>query len=949
MSNGKQAKVQKDARDYRRFIEESFPVKEVGAASSKEKSIRHGHISTLHIWWARRPLAASRATAYAALTPAPKDAEEWQKKRDFIIQLCQWENSNNQSLLERARSEILEANGGVPPKVLDPFSGGGSYPLEAMRLGCESYANDYNPVAVLIEKATLEFPQKFGRPFEGMPEWAKSKRADEKKVGKSQNGKKQDKEKQLNLLDADSIENPKSEIVNPLLNAVSYWGDWVLDEARKELNEFYPPEPGGSIPVGFIWARTIPCQNPSCGQNIPLMRGFWLSKKDKKKVALYPKISKGKLEFKIVGDGYQKWPEGFDPDNGTISRAVATCFVCGNVVDDNTTRRLFQNGNSSEQMVAIVSSTKRGDGKTYRIPNEDDLHVYERVQKNLISKRDNLKHEWGVDPVPDEEIPLMSGVFNVPIYGMKTWGDLFNSRQKYTLITFASLVRKANDLIQEEYGDANFAKAVTTYLSIVFNRLTDKCANLVVYNNVAEKIEHVFGRQALPMVWDYVELNPFTDVGWPNMQEWVCLALEHLSQIPLGKFADGNLVQVTNSTATKLPYSDNFFDCILTDPPYYNSVPYADLSDYFYVWFKRTLGHIFPELFSTPMAPKEKEITEMAGWDPIRYPNKDKKFFEDGLKDAFLEIHRVLKPKGIATIVYAHKSTEGWETVINALLDSGLIVSGAWPINTERQGRLRANDSAALGSSIYIVVRKLPRQSTGFYNDVRNELRQHLDSKLHRLWEEGIGGADFFIAAIGSAIEVFGKYEQVMDFEGNIVRANRLLEEVRVIATNYAVKQILHDDFATEVSPIARFYVLWRWNYGEALVPFDEANKLAHSCGLDLSLQFGKNGFIKKEKEFARLLGPQGRKLDDLDDPRDMIDVLHKSLLLWEKGQRAEMVKALADRGFGKSEAFYRVAQAISETLPLESKEKKLLDGFLAGRDRVQQEVEKSTEQGKLL
>jgi len=223
-----------------------------------------------------------------------------------------------------------------------------------------------------------------------------------------------------------------------------------------------------------------------------------------------------------------------------------------------------------------------------------------------------------------------------------------------------------------------------------------------------------------------------------------------------------------------------------------------------------------------------------------------------------------------------------------------------------------------------------------------------MDIKLHRLWEEGIGGGDFFIAAIGSAIEVFGKYEQVMDFEGNIVRANRLLEEVRAIATNYAVKQILHDDFATEVSPIARFYVLWRWNYGEALVPFDEANKLAHSCGLDLSLQFSKNGFIKKEKDKARLLGPQLRKLDDLDDPRDMIDVMHKSLLLWEKGQRSEMVKALSDRGFGKSEAFYRVAQAISETLPLESKEKKLLDGFLAGRDRVQEEVEKEAEQGKM-
>jgi len=349
------------------------------------------------------------------------------------------------------------------------------------------------------------------------------------------------------------------------------------------------------------------------------------------------------------------------------------------------------------------------------------------------------------------------------------------------------------------------------------------------------------------------------------------------------------------------------------------------------------------------LSPKEKEITEMAGWDPRRYANKDKAFFEANLKQSFQEIRRVLKPNGIALVVYAHKSTEGWETVINALLDSGLIVTGSWPINTEMQTRLRATESAALASSIYIVARKMPRRPTGFYNDVRTELRQQLDTKLHRLWEEGIGGADFFIAAIGSAIEVFGKYEQVMDYEGNIVRADRLLEEVRTIATDYAVRQILHDGFAAEISGLTRLYVLWRWNYGEAIVPFDEARKLGQSCGIDISQAWSKTGFIRKEKEFVRLLGPQGRKLDDLDDPRDLIDVLHKSLLLWEKSQRAEMVKALADSGFGRSEAFYRVAQAISETLPLESKEKKLLDGFLAGRERVQEEVEKAAMQDRLL
>jgi putative DNA methylase len=409
---------------------------------------------------------------------------------------------------------------------------------------------------------------------------------------------------------------------------------------------------------------------------------------------------------------------------------------------------------------------------------------------------------------------------------------------------------------------------------------------------------------------------------------------------------DINFGIVTAHSASQLPYPDNYFDAILTDPPYYDNVPYSHLADFFYVWLKRCLNNVYPELFSTPLTPKKNEI--VAYTLPVGGFNAGKQFFETNLRLAFQEMNRLLKNDGAAVIVYAHKSSEGWETLINSVLESGLTVTGAWPISTEMGARLVARETAALASSIYIIARKMARKPTGFYNDVRVELTEHLDTKLHRLWEEGIGGGDFFIAAIGSAIEVFGKYEQVMDFEGNIVRANRLLEEVRAIATNYAVKQILHNGFASEITPMARFYVLWRWNYSEALVPFDEANKLAHSCGLDLSLQFSKIGFIKKEKEFVRVLGPQGRKLDDLDDPRDMIDVMHKSLLLWENGQRGEMVKALADRGFGRSEAFYRVAQAISETLPLESKEKKLLDGFLAGRERVQEEVEKSAEQGKL-
>lgn len=946
MSNGKQAKVQKDARDFRRFIEESFPVKEVGEASSREKSIRHGHISTLHIWWARRPLAASRATAYAALTPYPETEEERENKKRFIIDLCQWENSNNQSLLERARREILEANGGVPPKVLDPFAGGGSYPLEALRLGCESYANDYNPVAVLIEKATIEFPQKFGRPFEDMPEWAKPQARSQKTEDKK---KKKGKDEQPALFEP-TIDSESTDF-NPLLNAVHYWGNWVLKEARKELEEFYPLDADGNIPVGYIWAHTIPCQNPACREEIPLVRAYWLAKKDKGNIALYPTSRKGKLVFQVVGGKYGSIPQGFDPEKGTVARAVATCPLCGTVVDNHTTRRMFQEKKAGQRMLAVISLNPDSAGKNYRTANENDVAIYQRAEVALQIKREKLMDTWGIDPIPDEATPEGKGggaerAFSLQNYGMNVWGDLFNARQKLELITFTEKVRLAYENISSYSVDKEFAEAIVTYLALGIDRLADFGSTLCMLNVAGGRgVVHTFGRPVLQVVWDYAESNPFNPegAGWITACEKNEKWITHVADVVV---PDDLHPSITQNSATSLPWEENYFDAILTDPPYYDNVPYSYLSDFFYVWLKRSVGFLYPNLFSTPLTPKANEI--------VTYSRAEggleggKRFFEENLSRSFKEMNRLLKPDGMAVVVYAHKSTEGWETVINALLDSGLIVTGAWPMNTEKEGRLRAQESAALASSIYIVARKMKRNPTGFYNDVKTELRQHLDTKLHRLWEEGIGGADFFIAAIGSAIEVFGKYEQVMDYEGNIVRADRLLEEVRTIATDYAVRQILHNGFAGEITPLARLYVLWRWNYGEAKVPFDEARKLGQSCGIDISQEWSKTGVIRKEKEFVRMLGPQGRKLDDLDDPRDLIDVLHKSLLLWEKGQRAEMVKALVEKGHGKSEAFYRVAQAISETLPNESKEKKLLDGFLAGRERIQEEVEKAAEQGRL-
>jgi adenine-specific DNA methylase len=877
------------------FIEESFPVKEVSEESVREKNIRHGHISTLHIWWARRPLAASRATVYAALVPSPSDDSEWEKTRQFIIQLSKWENSLNEAIIEKARKDILNANG-KRLRVLDPFAGGGSIPLEALRLGCEVYAGEYNPVAVLILKAVLEYPQKYGR-----------------KVVKTPLGEK---------------------ITNPLLEDVKKWGKWVLERAKREIGSFYPLEEDGSIPIGYIWARTIPCHNPSCNVEIPLMRQFWLAKKDKKKVALYPYVEDKEVKFKVVGDGYEPMPE-FDPLKGTVKGAIATCLVCGFTVDANTVRRLHKEGKAGQRMVAVVLHNIKKKGKVYKIANEKDLEVFRQAEEGLQRKVEELREKWGIEPIPDEPTPEGKGrgaerAFSVRNYGLNTWGNLFNSRQKLALITFVDEIKEAYHRMINEGYDGEYAKAVVTYLGLTLSRLADKNATLVIYNVVGEKIEHVFSRQALPITWDYIELNTFSGANgdWLSNLEWVIRNLEHCSKI---KYHNSITF---HASATELSFPDNHFDAIFTDPPYYDNVPYSDLSDFFYVWLKRTVGDIYPDLFSTPLTPKSKEIVAHSlrhdGW------REAKKFFEDMLKKSFQEIYRVLKPNGVVIIIYAHKSTAGWETLINSLLDSGLVITASWPVNTEIRTRLRAKESAALASSIYIVARKMEKQGTGWSNEVKEEIRKHIYKKLDRLWQEGISGADFLIAAIGSAIEIFGKYEKVMDYEGNIIRADRLLEHVREVVTDYTVRQILHNGIAEELSPLTRFYLLWRWTYGEAKAHFDDARKLAQSVGIDLSNEW-KKGFIKKDKEFIKVLGPHERDLKDLNS-NELIDLLHKVLLLWEKSKKEEIVEMLKDVGWFR-DSFFRVAQAISECLSKDSKEKRLLDGFLTGKERIIKEA----------
>lgn len=873
----------------RRFIEDIFPIKEVSKESVKEKRLRYGHISTLHVWWARRPLSSSRSTIYASLVPSPP-YEQWKTKEDFIVRLSKWENSSNFKLLEEARKEIISTNDGKPPKVLDPFGGGGSIPFEAIRLGCETHVLDYNPVACLILKCVTEFPQRYT---------------------------------QQKKLTAGLVNQLKE---NKLLTDLKKWQEYVLKETEEEIGKFYPKENNGSPIVGYIWLRTIPCQNPTCGAEIPLTKNYYLSKKDKHSVIFYPFTHNNIVEFKIINTDKESIPANFDPTKGSIYKAVVICPICKSTIDQNDTRRLFSDGKSKERLTVVISQTKGKIGKNYRLATKKDLEIFNNARDLLEKKRKKIHSETGIDPIPDEDLPP-TGVlgFRIQRYGFKKWRELFNSRQQLTLITFSEKVRNAYSIMVKEGYDNEYAKAITAYLAIGVDRIANYGSSLCYLNTTGGRgVANTFGTHTLILVPNYAESNPFNlaGAGWQTAcetnEEW----LKHAFTTP------ANPAIVKQASAISISYPDNYFDAVFTDPPYYDNIGYSYLSDFFYVWLKRILGGLFPELFSTPLTPKSEEL--VAYPNIIGGPKKAKVLFEQSLKKSFGEINRVLKPNGIAIIVYAHKSTDGWETLINSLLESGLIITGAWPIHTEMEGRLESRESATLASSIYMVARKWKKEPIGLYREIKKELKIYLNKKLEGLWHEGIAGADFFISAIASAIEVFGKYDKVVDDADSRIEVLKLLNDTREIVTNFAIKQVLHSDFSDQISQMTRFYILWRWAYGELIMPFDDAKTMSQSVGIDLEHEWNK-GFISKEKENIIVLGPGDRKIEDLENSNELIDVLHYALILWKNHKKEELNKLLQTKGYYKSDMFKRVAQAISESLPIESTEKKLLDGFLTG------------------
>jgi len=972
-------------RAIRRLIEtDEMPIAAISAHARKDQNVRKGHLHTLHVWWATRPLAACRAVLMATILPDPVDEncpDAFRKKardvlkeftrRDFsnprelrkellqfIADFAAWEHSNQPVYVQAARKLVAAAHPEGPPLVVDPFAGMGSIPFEALRIGADAFAGDLNPVAVLLNKVALEYIPTYGR---------------------------------------------------RLAEAVRKWGNWVRQRAIAELRPFYPLEPDGSEPLAYLWARTIRCEGPGCGAEVPLVGLLWLSRKEKQRVALrYLADEKRK---QVVFEIFQPKSES-QVQPPIVKRFSATCPVCGYTTPYKRVReqiRAKRGGTRDARMIAVI--TLKPDGsRGFRLATEDDLAVAERAAQELARRQ--ADHHGPLPLVPDEPLPPEGSLgFRVNLWGMETWGDLFAPRQALALTTFVRLVREAHQEVLKETGDAGFARAVATCLAVAVSNLAPMFNADAYYGQ--DHMRTIFQGSGLPMRPDFAEANPLM----PKLVGGFEYALEQVIQVLEREGGQGfRAGTVRQSSATVIPLPDDSVSYVATDPPYYDAVPYASLSDFCYVWLRRMLFDLHLDIFRNSITPKAEECIMDPGPPPPGEPEKTKEYFESTMEQALAECRRVLRPDGVAVVLFAHKETAGWEAMLNALVGAGWTVTASWPIETERGARMRAKNSAVLASSVFLVCRPRPANArVGDWRQVLAEMNRKVAQWLPRLEAEGIHGADAIFACIGPALEVYSRYERVETASGQViplgdVRSDKgqggqrgYLSYVWEAVAREALKIIFPEADPSGFEEDARVTAMWLWTLRQRAngpvaerdaeaeilegseedeetadkksagysLPYDDARLILQALGAHEARLNRPGGIIAIQKSgknvTVRLLPVAERRRWLLraveEEPRPKrrrneqpvlfeelaeqtaneptaeplvtsnqttLDRLHQAMLLFAAGRTDALRQFLMDEGVGKDSRFWRLADALSRLYPVNSQEKRWVDGLLA-------------------
>lgn len=752
----------------KKLIEVALPLDAINAESAREKSIRHGHPSTLHLWWSRKPLATTRAVIFASLVDDPSEHPELfptekeqnaERERLFgiLTELVKWENSNNAEILAKAKAEIKRSMGDDIPPLLDPFAGGGAIPLEAQRLGLEAHAHDLNPVAVMINKAMIEIPPKFAGKPPVNPE-SPTLMGRETEWGGAKG----------------------------LAEDVRYYGEWMKQEAFRRIGHLYPKvkvpqEQGGgeATVIAWKWARTVKCPNPACGCEMPLVNSFVLSKKKGHEAWVEPEFDYAhkKIAYKV------KHGTGTPPQPPKTARgAKFKCIMCGETAQDNYIKQEAKDGRMGAVLLGIVAEGVNG--RLYLSP------THEHCIAAQCAKPDT--------DYPEQSLPFDPRNIWCVNYGLDTYDKLFTNRQLTALATFSDLVGEAQKkaeadavaaglpddhaaLCEGGTGARAYGESIALYLGFIIDKLTDYHSCICTWNSPGEKMRNTFGRQAIPMAWDYAEANPFCNSSgcFDNMLEWVTKCVRELPAEYLGEARQ----------------FDAQSDCgmrnimVSTDPPYYDNIGYADLSDFFYVWMRRSLRNIYPDIFRTMLVPKAEELVA----NPYRCdgsPEKAREFFEDGMLKSCKRIYTYSRTDIPVTIYYAYKQSDtetsengaytqstGWETMLSAVISAGFSITGTWPMRTEKAGRILDNGNNALASSIVLVCRKRDENaSVCTRQDFIKTLRRELKPALQNLQESNIAPVDLAQSAIGPGIAVFSRDKNVLEADGSAMSVRVALQ-----------------------------------------------------------------------------------------------------------------------------------------------------------------------------